>query len=95
MEREWVVNADIELGNMSIDNAIAMEELSYMQNGRMRAIKNLLSEFVFDTNEENPAPTLDEKLAWLGQKSVNELMTMMNQIMADLPKYVEKKQKRK
>lgn len=95
MEREWEVNADIELGNMSIDNAIAMEELGHMQQGRMRAIKNLLTEFVFDTNKENPEPTLDEKLAYLGTKSVNDLMGMMNKIMADLPKYVEKKQKRK
>lgn len=94
-ERKWVLKADIEWGNISVQNAIYMDEIAHMKKGQMKATRSILTEFLFDENPDNEEPTLEEKLEYLGNKTVNELAEMVNEVMSAMPQLVEKKQKRK
>lgn len=95
MERQWELNYGIDMENFSMENAVYMDEISYMDKGRMRAIRSLLTEFVMDANVENEEPTLAEKISYINTLSVKQAIAKMNEVMANMPKHVEKKQSKK
>ncbi len=95
MERKWELNFGVQFENFTMENIIYMDEISYMEKGRMRAIRSLLTEFITDANIDNEVPTLEEKIAYINTLTVGQAMSMMNQVMDSLPKHVEKKQNKK